>query len=85
MPEATSVQQQFTTFLVDNLLLGRKVDLTGVPSFLEAGLIDSTGVLEIVHFIEDTWGITVKDDEIVPANLDSIGNLCAFVGRKLAG
>ncbi len=54
-------------------------------SLLESGLVDSTGVLEIVDFLETDMGITVADDETVPANLDSIDNLTQFVMRKRAG
>ena len=53
-------------------------------SFLETGLLDSTGILEIILFVEETFGIKVKDDEMVPDNLDSIDALVAFVGRKQA-
>jgi acyl carrier protein len=79
-----TIRQQIATFIVDNLLLGRKIDLDDVPSFLEAGIIDSTGVLELVHFLEDTFGISVADDEMVPDNLDSLARLAAFVDKKRA-
>ena len=52
-------------------------------SFMETGLVDSTGVLEIIQFIEETFGITVSDDELIPENLDSLQNLASFVSRKL--
>ncbi len=51
-------------------------------SFLDGGIIDSTGVMEIILFIEDTFGIKVNDDEMLPANLDSVDNLVAFIKRK---
>lgn len=51
-------------------------------SFLDGGIIDSTGVMEIILFIEDTFGIKVNDDEMLPANLDSVNNLVAFIERK---
>ena len=51
-------------------------------SFLETGLLDSTGILEIILFVEETFGIKVTDDEMVPDNLDSIDALVAFVERK---
>lgn len=51
-------------------------------SFLDGGIIDSTGVMEIILFIEDTFGIKVNDDEMLPANLDSVDNLVAFITRK---
>lgn len=53
-------------------------------SFLDGGIIDSTGVMEIILFIEETFGIKVKDDEMLPVNLDSVDNLVAFVMRKQA-
>jgi acyl carrier protein len=51
-------------------------------SFLKNRLIDSTGMMELVAFIEGEFHIKAKDDELVPANLDSIENLVAFVARK---
>jgi acyl carrier protein len=53
-------------------------------SFLEKGILDSTGVLELVGYIEKTFAIRVEADEIVPDNLDSIQKLVAFIGRKAA-
>ncbi|MGZ5607376.1 MAG: acyl carrier protein [Methylobacter sp.] len=53
-------------------------------SFLDNGIIDSTGVLEIILFIEETFGIKVNDDEMLPSNLDSVDNLTEFVQRKQA-
>lgn len=70
------------TFITDSLLLGKKVDLRAMPSFLDAGIIDSTGVLELVQFLEDTWDFHVEDHEMIPDNLDSLAKLAAFVDRK---
>ena len=78
----SNVQQTISSFITDNLLLGKKVDVAGTRSFLEAGVIDSTGVLELVQFLEDTWGFSVKDEEMVPENLDSLESLVRFVGKK---
>jgi acyl carrier protein len=77
-----SIAKQLSSFIIDNMLLGKKIDVGATRSFLEAGIIDSTGVLELVQYLEDTWGITVKDDEMVPENLDSLENLVRFVQRK---
>jgi acyl carrier protein len=52
-------------------------------SFLEKGIIDSTGVLELLEFIESNFRIKVEDEEVVPANLDSLDNLCAYIHRKV--
>jgi acyl carrier protein len=79
----SDIAKKISGFITDNLLLGRPVDISGAPSFLEAGIIDSTGVLELVQFLEETWGFSVHDQEMVPENLDSLNRLEAFVTRKL--
>jgi acyl carrier protein len=53
-------------------------------SFLDGGIIDSTGVMEIILFIEETFDIKVNDNEMLPVNLDSVDNLAAFIQRKQA-
>jgi acyl carrier protein len=71
-------------YLGDNVLLaGGLDDLGDDSSFLERNLLDSTGVLELVAFLEETYGFKVGDDEIVPDNLDSIALVAAYVMRKL--
>ena len=52
-------------------------------SFMEGHIVDSTGFLEVIMFLEETWGITVEDDEVVPENLDSLDGLQAYLTRKL--
>ncbi len=70
-------------FVVDNFLFGQDDGRLGRDdSFLATGTIDSTGVLELVSFLERTYGITIEDDELVPENLDSIARLADFVARK---
>ena len=51
-------------------------------SFLDQGIIDSTGVLELVEWLEEEFGIQVKDEELIPINLDSVNQLAAFIERK---
>jgi len=73
-------------FIADNFLFGEPgaaESLGDGDSLIDAGLIDSTGVLELVQFLEETWGLSVLDEEMVPANLDSLANLEAFVKKKL--
>lgn len=83
--EAGAVARAVTTFIVDNFLFGNAAEApTPSASFMETGLIDSTGVLELVAFVESTYGIKVGDDELVPEHLDSVANLAAFVVRKAA-
>ena len=70
-------------FITENLLFRDDGDaISDNQSLLEAGIIDSTGVLELVSFLENTFGIEVRDDEMLPENLDSISAIANFVGRK---
>jgi acyl carrier protein len=85
-PEAASVERDVTKFIVDNFLFGNAAEAPApATSFMETGLIDSTGVLELVAFIEEKYGLKVADDELVPENLDSVSNLAGFVVKKAGG
>lgn len=85
MTDADKIRDTLRQFVLDELLLGdASVKLADGDSFLDTGTIDSTGVLEVVTFIENTWSIQVADREMVPENLDSIDRLVAFIGRKQA-
>ncbi len=71
-------------FIVENFLFGSSENgLEDSDSFLEKGIIDSTGILELIAYLEEKYGIEVKDEEIVPENLDCINSIVIFVGRKL--
>lgn len=77
------VKGQVRQYLVDNVLMvGEAEELKDDTSFLARNLLDSTGVLELVAFIEDTFGFKVEDHEIVPQNLDSLALIAAYVDRK---
>ena len=79
------IEQQVRTFIEDNFLFREdRASLSDTESLLEAGLIDSTGILELVAFIEAQFRIRVADAEIVPENLDSIRTIVAYVKGKLA-
>lgn len=85
-PDVSSVQREVTAFIVDNFLFGNTSEAPApTTSFMETGLIDSTGVLELVAFIEEKYGFKVGDDELVPENLDSVANLAGFVVKKAGG
>ena len=78
------IRQELRRFVTTNFLLGEEGDGLGDDSsFLEQGIVDSTGVLELVSFLERRYAITLEDEELVPDNLDSIDNLMAFLERKL--
>lgn len=82
----SSVAGQVRSFVVETFLFGdTKTPLPEDGSLIENGLIDSTGILELVAFVEETFDITVSDEEILPANFDSIAKVQAFVERKRAG
>lgn len=80
------IAQDVRQFIVANFLFGQDGEgLAEDQSLLESGIIDSTGVLELVGFLEQRFGISVSDRELLPENLDSVGNAARFVSRKLAG
>jgi acyl carrier protein len=78
-----AVEQQIRAFIVDNFLFGEESRaVAGTDSFLDLGIIDSTGVLELVTFLEISFAFKVEDAELIPDNLDSVDGLVAFIQRK---
>lgn len=78
-----NIENDIRDFIVDNFLFGNREKLPGDDdSFLQKGLIDSTGILEVINFVEEKFGIRVEDDELVPENLDSVRRLADFIVRK---
>jgi len=76
-------KKKIREFIVETFLFGADdAQLEDGDSLLESGVIDSTGVLELVGFLEEEFEIEVKDEELVPENLDSIDNLAAFIAKK---
>lgn len=76
------ITQQVRTFITSNFYVPNPTALSDDASLLEQGIIDSTGVLEVISFIEDTFGITIDDREMIPDNLDTIERISGFVQRK---
>jgi acyl carrier protein len=77
------LRTELRRYITENFLFGQDDGvLTDEVSFLEKGLIDSTGVLEIVAHLEQTYGVSVKDEELIPLNFDSVSNLATYVARK---
>ena len=72
-------------FIIDNFLFGDDAGIEDNNSFLDNGIIDSTGILELVNFLEETYGIIVADEELIPDNLDSIENIAKFLKKKRNG
>ena len=80
-----SIEQKLRQFILENYMFtDDDAALKNNDSFLDMGIIDSTGILEVIFFLEENFGVTVDDDEMVPENLDSIDNLAAFIARKAA-
>ncbi|MGQ0721256.1 MAG: acyl carrier protein [Candidatus Eiseniibacteriota bacterium] len=78
----SDVKDTVRRFIVETFLFGENGHLQDDTSFLDAGIIDSTGVLELVSFLEATYGISVRDEELIPENLDSLANIEAYLARK---
>jgi acyl carrier protein len=78
-----SIEAEVRQYILDNFLFGRtEVQISSEASFLELGIIDSTGVLELVTFLEDKYQIKISDEELIPANLDSLQGITRFVEAK---
>ena len=80
-----SEKSKIRLFMLENFVVGLdEEELNDDDSFLDHGIIDSTGVLELVAFLEETYGFEVADEEVLPDNFDSINNLAAYIERKRA-
>jgi acyl carrier protein len=78
------VKKMVQQFLMDNFVMGDEVDIADTTSFMKHHILDSTGFLELIGFVEDTFNLVVHDTEMVPENFDTLRNLEAYVERKLA-
>ena len=78
------MRDKIKAFIVENFLFGKEDGLNGDASFLDEGIVDSTGILELVSFLEEEFLIAVEDEELVPENLDCINNVVAYLERKLS-
>jgi len=76
--------KEIREFVVTNFLFGEAGSLQDDTSFLDSGTIDSTGILELIMFLENTYGIKIQPEEMVPQNLDGINRVVQFLTRKLA-
>lgn len=81
-----SVEQQVRDYILENFLFTTDASVLGVDeSFLARGIIDSTGILEMIVFLEQQFGIKVADREMIPENLDTVNNIVRFVNGKQSG
>ena len=78
-----SAAEQVRQYILENFLFSTDTSVLGLDeSFLERGPIDSTGMLEVILFLEESFGVKVGDNEMVPENLDSVNRIAAFLERK---
>lgn len=77
-----SLQEDIRTFIVENFLFGDEGGLSNDSSFVKEGIVDSTGILQLVAFIQDQYLIAVEDEELIPENLDSVSRVTAFIEAK---
>ena len=76
------IKEQVRAFVTSNFYVADPTSLDDGASLLDRGIIDSTGVLEVIFFIEENFGISVEDSEMLPENLDSIERIAQFISRK---
>jgi acyl carrier protein len=82
MNDPASLREQVRQFVTSNFYVADVAALSDEASLLDRGIIDSTGVLELVEFVETNFDIKVDDAEMIPDNLDSIARIAAFIDRK---
>ena len=81
-----SIESQIKDYIAKNLIFSSNgFNFSDGTSFLEEGIVDSQGVMEILLFVEDAFKISVDDLEITPDNFDSVSRLAAFIRRKMRG
>ena len=82
--ESEKIAEKVESFIEENVVFEEEAKPSRDQALLETGIIDSTSILELVAFLEETFGITVEDEELLPANLDSVDKITSFVSRKLS-
>jgi acyl carrier protein len=78
------VKAMVRRFLLDSVVMAGDVEIGDETSFMEEHILDSTGFIELVSFVEETFGVTVEDEEMLPENFDSLRNIDDFLARKRA-
>jgi len=79
----TEIIKKIRDFIVENFLFGNDSEMVdNNDSFMENGIIDSTGILELIEYVEETYNINIEDEELIPENLDSLDNISSFIISK---
>lgn len=81
--QTVNIERDIRGFIVQQFLSGNASKLS-VDGSLLGDVIDSMGVLDLVAYLQDHFGIIVEDDEVIPSNLDNVNNLVTYVERKLS-
>ncbi len=79
-----AVAGRVRAYIEENLLLNSADTFSDTSSLIENGILDSTGAMDLVAFLEQAFAITVNDDDMVPENLDSVDQICGFIKRRLS-
>jgi acyl carrier protein len=79
-----SVQREIETYIIDNILFGDGERLETDVSFQESGILDSTGFLELITFVEERFAIAITDNELAPENFDTLRKIADFVEKKMS-
>jgi len=81
--EQSEIVAKVKDYIEKNFIYDQETNLKVDESLLDNGLVDSTGILEVVSFIEETFSISIEDEEMVPDNLDSVNKIASFIVRKI--
>lgn len=76
------VQERVKRFIVENFYVSDPAELSGDTSLISGGYVDSTGMLELISFLESEFSIRIDDAEMLPENLETLARIAAFVARK---
>ncbi|MBJ6800998.1 acyl carrier protein [Geomonas propionica] len=79
------LKDEIRSFVVDNFLFGDAEGLTDDSSFIREGIVDSTGILQLVAYLQERYQVAVADEELIPENLDSVQRVATFVEGKRGG
>jgi len=77
------MEKEVRRFISERFLFNDKRAIPGDQSFFDSGLVDSMGILELISFLEERFGVRVEDHELVPENLDTVNHICTFLGSKI--
>jgi len=81
--QAQAAEERIREFVVKHFPIARKKGLNSNEKWLETGMIDSLGILDMVHFLEEEFSLVISDDELQPDNFESLDAVVEFVGKKL--